>query len=560
MPPLALLAPLGGAVVVYLFLRWVVWAPRVGASAATVSQHALWVGIIGWMASSLQGAVRAGQIPGNPVLGSAPSAAPDLLQALGWPVLAALAVHAIGQLSYPAPKQARRHAELAVRRIRDFLPRGLAWTTAGVFVVSLLFIVQISALPGFDPVLPEPQPTPAVGGPVNGGPVYGGPVNGGHAGRIPGAELAAWLGGALLVLAAGTWLVLWLIARRRHLETLDGADNRALRTIAMNRLLRTVSTIAAGLAAVAGNFALATPPGLRPDGPGLPIAGLNLPVLFNFIVLLAMLCWPAGELPSLAAAKAAERGTPLSHDPTAHPAARLSASIGVGLGVVAAVSLLGGLFLIRALTVAGAWGLPGMLAFVAVLLLLAIAAGELVIRANYGRADSPREWPVQPVSRGLLSTAIVAAFLLASVLVITSGGQNALHEAPVWPAVALVTAAVLAAGGAALLAARFRRGVPEAGGGHGLDGALRAISVYRIVRTLAAYCLFQAGLVLMTTSHALPPLFRDPRSFVPEDAPAAIAAGAVLAAVAVAIAVTPVRRFFRDLPSPADNRTEDASR
>ncbi|UVJ38601.1 hypothetical protein [Arthrobacter sp. CJ23] len=555
LPPLALLAPLGGAVVVYLFLRWVVWAPRVGASAATVSQHALWVGIIGWMASSLQGAVRAGQIPANPNLASGSSTAADLVQLLGWPVLAALAVHAIGQLSYPAPKQARRHAELAVRRIRDFLPRKLAWTTAGILVVSLLFMVQISALPGFDPVLPEPQPTPATGGPLTGG-----PANGGRDGRIPGAVLAAWLGGALLVLAAGTWLVLWLIARRRHLETLDGEDNRALRTIAMNRLLRTVSTIAAGLAAVAGNFALATPPGVLPDGPGLPLAGLNVPVLVNLVVLLAMWWWHAGDLPSLAAAKAAERGTPLSHDPAAHPAARLSASIGVGLGVVAGMPLLAGLFFIPALAAAGAWGLPGMVAFVAALLLLAIAAGELVIRANYGKADAPVEWPAQPVSRGLLATAIVAAFLLVSVLVITAVGQNALYQAPVWPAVAGVTAVVLAAGGVALLAARFRRGVPDAGGGHGLDGALRAISMYRIVRTLAAYCLFQAGLVLMTTSHALPPLFRDPRSFVPEDAPAAIAAGAVLAAVAVAIAITPVRRLLRDLPAPAGSRSEEASR
>lgn len=554
LPPLALLAPLGGAGV-YLFLRWVVWAPRVGTSAATVSQHALWVGIIGWMASSLQGAVRAGQLPANPALGSAPSTEVDLLQALGWPVLAALAVHAIGQLSYPAPKQPRRHAELAVRGIRDFLPRRLAWTTAGVFLVSLLCIVQISSLPGFDPVPPEPQPAPAMGGTPNGG----------RDGRVPGAEIAAWLGGALLLLAAGTWLVLWLIARRRHLETLDGGDNRALRTIAMNRLLRTVSTIASGLAAVAGNFAVLPAPGVIPGSSGLPTPGLNLPVIINVVVLLAMWWWRPAELPSLAAVKAAERGTPVSHDPAAHPAARFSASIGVGLGVVAAVPLLGGLFFIPALTAAGPWGLPGIVAVVAGLLLLAIAAGELVMMNNYGTVDAPVASPLQPVSRGLLSTAIIAAFLLASVLVITGVGQHALYEAPVWPAVALVTGAVLAAGGAALLAARFRRGIPEAegrdaDGTDGLDGALRAITAYRILRTLAAYCLFQAGLVLMTTSHALPPLFTNPKSFVPEDAPPAIAAGAVLAALAVSIAVTPVRRLFRDLPRPAANRAEESSR
>ena len=62
LPPLLLLGPLLAAAVVYGVLRWVVWAPRTGSSPASVSEHALWVGVIGWLASSLQGAMTVGII------------------------------------------------------------------------------------------------------------------------------------------------------------------------------------------------------------------------------------------------------------------------------------------------------------------------------------------------------------------------------------------------------------------------------------------------------------------------------------------------------------------
>ena len=71
LPPLLLLGPLLAAVVVYVVLRWVIWAPRTGTSPASVSEHALWVGVIGWLASSLQGAMNVGIIPADPSAGGA---------------------------------------------------------------------------------------------------------------------------------------------------------------------------------------------------------------------------------------------------------------------------------------------------------------------------------------------------------------------------------------------------------------------------------------------------------------------------------------------------------
>ncbi|OFI37546.1 hypothetical protein BIU82_10230 [Arthrobacter sp. SW1] len=535
LPRLAFLLPAAGAVVVYMFLRFVVWAPRTGSTASSVSQHAFWVGIIGWMASSLHGAMHAGQIP--PGTDTAPNTPDQLLMVLGWPVAATLVVHAIGQWSYPAPRQPRRHAELSVRRIRDFLPRGLAWTTAVIFAGTTATLAWISGMPGFEAVQAATAPD-------------GGYIRPAQPGRIPGAELAAWLGGALLFLAIGTLLVLWLIAHRRQLETLDADDNRALRTLAMNRLLRTVATVASGLAAVAGNFAMLTPPGVVPSSMFNPAAAANI------IVLLVMWRWRHGELPSLAAIDK-QREAALPHR-IGHPAARLSVSIGAWLGVIAALPLFAGLFLIPALSEAGSWGMPGWVAVIAALILLAIAAGELLTGTNYGSAEAAVDWPRQPVSRGLLGTAITGAALLLLVLVLTAIGQARLYEAPAWPAVAGLTAVVLLAGAAALWTVR-RRAIPASGEGTGLDGALRAIAVYRAARTLAAYFVVQAGVLLMMLSHAFTPLFEEPTSFVPQDQPAIMTAGAIIATLGVAIAVTPVRSLLRALPRPAGPRLESTA-
>ena len=54
-PPILLLGPAIAALLVYAVLRWVIWPPGTGTSPQTVSEHGLWVGVIGWLASSLQG-------------------------------------------------------------------------------------------------------------------------------------------------------------------------------------------------------------------------------------------------------------------------------------------------------------------------------------------------------------------------------------------------------------------------------------------------------------------------------------------------------------------------
>lgn len=286
MPLMALLWPLVAGLVIYAVLRWVVWEPGSGASPASASRHALWVGVMGWMASSLHGAGNAGIIPVSTGAASLKDPA-DILPALAWPILGCLGIHAIGQLSYYGPRRPRppasppRPATPPERRLKDFLPAALAWTTLGIFAASAGTIAWAATQPPYKPLPYTSQPYAA-----------GGFTTVGGDGRVAGTELAACLAGALLVLAAGTGLVLWLISRRRQLEELYADDNKVLRTLAMNRLLRTAATMASGLAAIAGNFAC------RPD-PSSTTAWTNAAGLGAMAVLLVMWWWPPPRLPSL---------------------------------------------------------------------------------------------------------------------------------------------------------------------------------------------------------------------------------------------------------------------
>lgn len=536
LPALLLLGPLLAALVVYVVLRWVVWAPTTGTSPSSVSDHALWVGVIGWLASSLQGAMNLGIIPANPSAGGALTSAESIAPALAWPVLGCLTVHALGQITYPGPRRIRRQAVLSFRRIRDFLPRRLALTTAAIFLTAAAAIARAATLPGFAAVAPTT---------VRDGPDSYSYYSGGGDGRIPGPELAGWLGGALLALAGGTWLVLWLIAGRRQLECLDAADNAVLRTIAMNRLLRTVATVAAGLGGIAGNFAA------RPD-PALGITSwMNPAALAGMAVLLVMWGW---RPPRLAAADLGVRNRPEAGTATSqqHPAARLVSALGALLGLAAAVPLLAGIFLSQALMAAAGYAFAGFVALTAVTVLAVIAGGELLLQRNYGRPEAPRTRPLQALSPAMLTTAVLALLVFLVVLVVTALGQGRLAEGQGWVPAGLLTAVTCAAALPAFVLAHSRQGVADAPAG--LDAALRAITVHRVVRTLAATLAAQAGVLLLTQSNAWAAAL-GPAAFGETDPAAtvwwpAIGAGAVLGIAATVIAAIPVRGLARPAPAP----------
>ncbi|MEW1810022.1 hypothetical protein AB0284_04875 [Pseudarthrobacter phenanthrenivorans] len=273
---MAVLWPVLFAGGVFFLLRSMIGGARRWDVLASASRHALCTGVIGWLASSLLPAANAGILP----VPETASRTVEILPALAWPVLGCLAVHILGQLSYPRARfLTGQPLDESPRRILNVLPRRLAWTTAAIFAVAAAQIGWLSVLPGFAALPYTSRPDGA-----------GGYVTFGGDGRVPGVELAVYLAAALLVLAAGTFVVLALIARRRPLPGLAPGPDGVLRTIAMNRFLRTAATIAAGFAAIAGNHAA------RPD-PASGITGwINPAGALNLAVLLVMLLWPPPKL------------------------------------------------------------------------------------------------------------------------------------------------------------------------------------------------------------------------------------------------------------------------
>ena len=253
---------LAGAAILFLLLRRMVSAGPHGATQATAAKHSLTVGVLGWMASSLAGSsafweVRQAQF--------GPGPAPWMLFV---PVVLVLGIHALGQWSYPGDRRSVRTADIQPRRLADFLPKPLTVVTGLVFLISLLLILATLRFAG---MAPREDPSP-----------YAVP----NPGRLPGPEVAAWLGGALLLLAVGTFAVLLLIAYRHQLAGLTRRENSYLRTLSMNRLLRTSATIASGLGAIAAGFAGLKVPGFTAGSEFFPGA------VFNVLVLLVMWRWP----------------------------------------------------------------------------------------------------------------------------------------------------------------------------------------------------------------------------------------------------------------------------
>ncbi|WP_307424930.1 hypothetical protein [Pseudarthrobacter defluvii] len=445
----------------------------------------------------------------------------NIMPALAWPVLGCLAAHVLGQVSYPRTRSKPGRQAANQRRILDFLPRRLTWTVLAVFTGAAAQIVWTSTLPGFAPAAYESRPDGAAG--------Y---VTFGGEGRIPGVELAAYLGGFLVVLGVGTLLVLALITRRAPLDGLSPELDRRLRTIAMNRLLRTVATVASGLAAIAGNHAARPDPASGVNGWVNPAGALNL------AVLLVMLLWAP---PRLAQHQPRRSAVPS----TSQPATVLSVSIGAATGLAAFAPLPAAIFVPWAVI-----GHPSLFVTVSAAAVLAVVSlGELLLHHNHGMAHRPRRWPRRAVSPALACTFAVAAAALIAVVVAVAWCQAQLAVQPSWHMTAWTSTGILLFAAVPLVLARRRRSVE----GTVLDASLRAVTVHRVVRTLAAAFAAQAGALLMSAG---PKLYRA-SPLTPEGWDGAWqvapAVGVLLATAGVVIAVIPVQgvRPRRDATSPA---------
>lgn len=524
---LAIVATLGiGAVVVsYLFLRLFVWTKFASRSLEHIRRHALWTGILAWAVSGLHGANRAGIYDHGHVQPTDWSAIPWF--AILGPVTAVIAVHAIGQSTWPAPKLPSRMAVLEFRRTRDYVEPVLGWTVAAIFTLAAAVIGFVFFAAGFT----------STSSMILGG---SGQSFLTQQGRVPGYILATALSVALLVLAVGTVLVMRLITSRRSLEALTPEQNKTLRTIGMNRLLRVSATVASGLAAIAGNFLM------QPAPDSTATSWVNWLGIINAAVLIVMLFWKPPFLDAVtddagyntlyvtnrSEALAAGDGPAAARLTNSASAVALPAAIlGAGLGYAM-----------------HSWfGLVGIVAVSAVFVLLAYVGLEVILRRNYADQGIPRRtlgvllpWPMY-VAFAIAAASLVLALINAHGVAPSSSlnswpGRDAPGATNYAPAIAALV--VLAVGMAAMwfvLARASLNNAPAA-----FDRTLRRRSLFRIARTVTGAWFAILGLLLIMV-----PVAPDPHPLVPRFESGIF--GVLCNVVAVLIVFYPLRAF-----TPAD--------
>lgn len=526
----------GAAVVVYLALRLFVWSKAESRSLEHIRKHALWTGIIAWAFSGLTGAGSAGVFAPDQF-----HAAQDPWSIMPWtslliPATAVVAVHAIGQATWPAPKSAQRMAVLEFRRTRDYVQPLLGWTVLGVFIFSAAILAITFFAPGFDPSTPATA-TESHQSSAN------------IMGRVPGYVLATALTTAFAILTAGTVLVMRLIARRRSLESLTLEQNKSLRSIGMNRLLRVSATVAAGLASIAGEF-LARP---------APTSGItswtNWAGLVNMAVLVVMLFWKPAFLDS----PTDDAGYNVLHVPGASAppnagdgpaAAKLNNSAGAALFPAAIVGAAVGY------AMHGWFGLTGIVAASAVFALLAHLALEFVLRRNYATPGAPHAslgvllpWPMY-FAFAVATVGMVLA-LIGAHGVAASNGPNtwdgldapaALYLVPGIAALAILTIGLAAM--RFVLVRPVLNNVPAS-----LDRTLRRRSLFRIARTVTGSWYAILGILLVMV-----PVAPDANPLMPQFESGVL--GLLCIVIALLIAFYPLRAFTpSDFMPAAKNHT-----
>ncbi|MDQ0375309.1 hypothetical protein [Cellulomonas humilata] len=139
-----------------------------------------------------------------------------------------LAVHAVGELTWPRPTGIVRRAALARRGLRDITPAGLGALVLG-WSAALLALLALCAAVATDDGRALPW--------------RHGPLVTGEAGPFPGWFYGRWLVLAVAVLLAGCIGVLLLVARRPAVSDASADDDTALRRLSARRVLGGVQLV-----------------------------------------------------------------------------------------------------------------------------------------------------------------------------------------------------------------------------------------------------------------------------------------------------------------------------
>ncbi|WP_372697029.1 hypothetical protein [Arthrobacter sp. JSM 101049] len=518
-----------GAALLYGFLRLQAHTPVSGDPRRSARSHALWTAVIAFFASSTSGLsalvhvaaptyVDDGQgsqwtsidPAGHTTLGLAwVAASPGLWLGL---------VYVLAQFTWPRPNSRVRTASLEVRTLRDHLPRALAATLAVLSVLGLAAIAWAWSSPGVAPI-----PGRDVTTYDSTGDMIGSESTPAIDGLRAGTESGPWLLAALVVAVAATWIAALVIIRRHPLAGLSASDNRTIRLIGLNRLLRTAILVVGGILLTAVGSAMAAAQraamsaeewsgrgglmvGAAASGADKPWGWLVTVLFFGqFAVLVAMV---AAAPPRLVASGDAHTPRAVAHLPGSLPAAlqllnRCHAWVMAMAMVPLVASLLalpgwaGPLMRFPPPALSGVEGplLAASLPF-AFYFLCMLGVEALLRRGHCPHPGSRRPtahlpWPALPTIALCTGAGLYVLALVLS-LATPHGDRSLVLSITVGLALAALPAI-----GWWLLVSR-RPGLGRAGTAE--DVRLRALSRHRILRLAAANLFMAAGLVVLMDS------------------------------------------------------------
>lgn len=529
------------AALLYVLLRFFVANPTSRDSTRAISSHALWTAAIAFLASGTSGLANlwANPDPNH----SSESGVPVLLMHAAAPGLWLGIVYVLGQFTWPRHLKPVRSASLQVRSVKTAIPKLLAAVLLLCTLLGTLLVVAVwndpgapgragshdstgSELPVYDggtdsygnPVdedgnmvdldRPEEFTTRAAADEAAEKP-YAAEITGTRPGRVVGPYL---LGGLVLTLATVA-AASTLVVHRPPLDALDEHENTVLRSIWINRMLRTAIIVVGGFGAMSlnyladsvrargqwdvspGDHSWMSPAAQEWSNTLSAIGGAGMIALVIFVLA----CPPPRLADMSPAADYRAPGAPSASYSTARDFLLLAQ----GLSVIA-VLILGPI---------PAWGAPSgatrleELAASALALLLVITgyfllqalAGYIVTR-RLGGGPGPRRCHTYLLPHWFtVVVAVAATTALASIATFLLKGPTELAAAAWW----MLGLLVLAGAGAWRLHRMAARRPALRGAGAGEDRRLRVLLAQRGARVFGGVAFVIAG-VLATPSYWVP--------------------------------------------------------
>ncbi|QXQ09314.1 hypothetical protein [Paeniglutamicibacter sp. Y32M11] len=261
------------AALIYVLLRFFVAAPNATNTTEAISRHAFWTALIAFLASGTSGLSNLWAIDPETHTGIIVDGQPVLLMHAAAPGLWLTLVYILGQFTWPRHLKPVRSASLEVRSVKTLVPKFLAGLLLVCTVISTVAIIFAWNDPGAphregndsssqemsyngetddfgNPVDDDGNPIDLDSTDAEGNVPYISSITGTRSGN----EVGPYLMGGLALALLGSAGAAAVIVRRPPLDALDAGENSILRSVWINRLLRTASIVVAGFGAASASY------------------------------------------------------------------------------------------------------------------------------------------------------------------------------------------------------------------------------------------------------------------------------------------------------------------